>query len=187
MKYKFHLSYKKILKRKAQKDQNSNFRKFLIAAVVQSKLDLLPIELIYIDEFSINDRNFNHYGWWEKGRQGYIDCMMENFSMTFFWAFSRQQFYGIMGNKESNNSASFIYFIKKLFESRAKCSTTTDLKPILVFDNATIHKSKDWTKFYHDNKIIVLTIPPYEPALNPAEKLILAIKTKIKSSREKGK
>ena len=176
MKNKFNLSYKKITKQRLQKDQNSNFRKFLIAAVVQSKLGLLSLELIYIDEFSLNDRNLNHYGWWDKGKQGYINWLMENFSMTFFLAFSKQHFYGIMGNKELNNSASFVHFIKKLLESRSNCNATSNLKQILIWDNAVIHKSKDWAKFYSDSKICMLTIPPYEPALNPVEKLILAIK-----------
>ena len=105
MKENFNLSFKKISKRKAENDKRSSFRKFLIAALVQSKLDMLNIELIYIDEFSVNERNLNNYGWWEKGKQGYVDYLMDNFSITFIWAFSEQRFYGIMGNKESNNSA----------------------------------------------------------------------------------
>ena len=159
MKENFNLSFKKISKRKADNDKRSSFRKFLIAALVQSKLDMLHIELIYIDEFSVNERNFNNYGWWEKGKQGYINYLMDNFSMTFIWAFSEQRFYGIMGNKESNNSASFIEFVTKIFASRSKSKTTNNLKPIIVCDNASIHKSRDWFKFYKDSGISVLTIP----------------------------
>ena len=107
--------------------------------------------------------------------------------MSFFWAFSRQHFYGIMGNKNSNKSASFLYFVEKILKSRVNFSLVTDLIPILVLDNAAIHKSRDWAKFYYDNNIRVLTIPPYEPSLNPVENFILAIKMKIKSNREKGK
>ena len=106
MKENFNLSFKKISKRKVDNNRKSSLKKFLVAALVQSKLDMLHTELIYIDEFSVNERNFNNYGWWEKGKQGYVDYLMDNFSMTFIWAFSEQRFYGIMGNKESNNSAS---------------------------------------------------------------------------------
>ena len=139
------------------------------------KVRPLQLEIIYIDEFSLNDRNLNHYGWWDKRKQGYINWIMENFTMTFFLAFSKQHFYGIMGNKEPNNSASFVHFIKKLFESRSNCDSTSNFKPILIWNNAVIHKSKDWSKFYFDNKISMLTISPYEPLFNPVEKLILII------------
>ena len=158
----------------------------MIAALVQSKLDMLHTELIYIDEFSVNERNSNNYGWWEKGKQGYVDYLMDNFSMTFIWAFSEQRFYGIMGNKESNNSASLIQFLIKIFECRSKIITIENLNPFTVWDNASLHKSRELLKIYKDSGISVLTIPPYEPALNPAEKLILAIKTKIKIYQNEG-
>ena len=159
MKENFNLSFKKISKRKVDNNKRSSFRKILIAALVQSKLDMLYIELIYIYEFSVNERNFNNYGWWEKSKQGYVDYLMDNFSMTFIWAFSEQRFYGIMGNKKSNNSSSFIEFATKIFASRSKSKTTIDLKPIIICYNASIHKSRDWFKFHKDSGISILIIP----------------------------
>ena len=152
----------------------------MIAALVQSKLDILHTELIYIDEFSVNERNFNNYSWWEKGKQEYVDYLMDNFSMTFILAISEQRFYGTMGNKEFNNCVSLIQFLIKTFECRSKFITIEYFKSFIVWDNASIHKSRDCLKIYIDSEITVLTIPPFEPTLNPAEKLILAIKTKIK-------
>ena len=50
---------------------------------------------------------------------------MDNFSITFIWAFSEQWFYGIMKNKESNNSTSFIEFVTKVFQADLKAKQLT--------------------------------------------------------------
>ena len=51
-------------------------------------------------------------------------------------------------------------------------------------DNASIHKTKKVIKFANDNGVRLVTIPTYFPALNPAEKLIQAIKEKVKLKYE---
>ena len=57
---------------------------------------------------------------------------------------------------------------------------------IIVLDNASIHKTEKALKFIVDSKIPMITIPPYEPSLNPVEKFILAIKSKLKQKKERG-
>ena len=74
---------------------------------------------------------------------------------------------------------------QKFLQADLKESTSNELKLIIVCDNASIHKSRDWFKFYKDSGINLLTIPSYKSALNPAEKLILVIKTK--SNKMKGR
>ena len=53
-------------------------------------------------------------------------------------------------------------------------------------DNASIHKSIHIKRLVNDKKARILTIHPYEPSLNPTEKLILAIKSKIKTRQFQG-
>ena len=62
-----------------------------------------------------------------------------------------------------------------------------DREFVVVWDNATIHKSKLVKEFLEDTQTLMVTIPPYWPALNPAEKLILAIKQKVGKYEDGGK
>lgn len=86
-------------------------RKFLIAASLQSKFESTGFEVMFIDEFSVNDRGFKYYGWSRRGEKGYFQSLSDSFSMSFFLAFSAQQFYGILGGKGSNNAKRFIHFL----------------------------------------------------------------------------
>ena len=49
----------------------------------------------------------------------------------------------------------------------------------IIYDNASIHKTKLIQSISIESKITILTIPSYWPVLNAAEKLILGIKKKI--------
>ena len=51
-------------------------------------------------------------------------------------------------------------------------------------DKASTYKTKKVIKFATDNGVRLVTIPAYSPALNPAEKLIQAIKEKVKLKYE---
>jgi transposase len=53
-------------------------------------------------------------------------------------------------------------------------------KYMFIFDNASIHVSKLAKSYLAENKIKAMTISPYSPWLNPTEKLIGAIKAKIR-------
>ena len=57
----------------------------------------------------------------------------------------------------------------------------------IICDNATIHKSKLISDFLIENNIRMVTISPYSPALNAAEKIILAIKQKVNKEVDNGK
>ena len=53
-------------------------------------------------------------------------------------------------------------------------------KWMLVIDNSSIHKSLYIKEIIKDKRILMMFITPYEPSLVPAEKLIMAIKNKLK-------
>ena len=56
---------------------------------------------------------------------------------------------------------------------------------IIILENVSSHKTKMVSKFVENSKIMMLTIPPYEPFLNPAEKFILAVKSKIRQKKRR--
>ena len=56
-----------------------------------------------------------------------------------------------------------------------------------IIDNAFIHKARNADQYSKRNKISLLTIPPYLPALNSAETVIQAIKAKVNKRRIQGK
>ena len=53
-------------------------------------------------------------------------------------------------------------------------------------DNAAVHVSQKVKKFLITSKVKAITITPYSPTLNPCEKLINAIKQRIKKKYETG-
>ena len=164
-----------------------NVRKFCESAMTQFMLEDLGYELLFIDEFSINFRQRTTYGWAPIGKKGFIDIDTDTFDMSFMVGFSQQGLYGLIGTLSSNNSSSFIRFIKHTIEHRTKTLKVNDWKFIIVWDNASLHTSKEVREYINSTKIIILTINPYSPCLNPAERLILYIKKKVAQIRQRRK
>ena len=54
---------------------------------------------------------------------------------------------------------------------------------IIVLNNDSIHKTEKALKLIVNLKIPMITILPYEPSLNPVEKFILAIKSKLRQKK----
>lgn len=50
------------------------------------------------------------YGWTQKGHNGYIQQNSWDFYATFIVAFSEDSIHGILVNKSTNYSETFIYF-----------------------------------------------------------------------------
>ena len=53
--------------------------------------------------------------------------------------------------------------------------------PVFIFDNASYFVSSKSQKFLKQTNVRPITISPYSPQLNSVEKLIAAIKSKIKT------
>ena len=107
--------------------------------------------------------------------------------MYFVIAVSPKYIYGILGNENANTSHVFIYFLDNLLKYREKLFEMQDENTVYVMDNASIHKTKRVDEYAKEMKIPLLTIPPYAPALNGAETVIQAIKSKINKHRGQGK
>ena len=78
------------------------------------------------------------------------------------------------------DSIAFIEFIKKVKNAYDEERHKSKCKLVLVIDNAPIHASRLVKEFWDANQAFVVTIWPYVPSLNPWEKVIAAIKEKVK-------
>ena len=161
-------------------DTSINKRKLFESAILQVKLESDGQELIYIDEFSLSSRYNNFYGWSKRGEQGYIKTNYESFSMYFVIAFSSSHLYGIKGLSNQMNSNYICNFIKEMIKTRRNLfNNNSDFW--IIWDNASIHVSKDVEAFATKNNIRIITISPYSPCLNPWETVIAAIKARVRS------
>ena len=88
----------------------------------------------------------------------------------------------------TTDSSMFIKFLRSFVTTR-RSLYEADQTPaaVLIMDNASIHKSSLVKNAVEKLQLSLLTITPYSPALNPCEKLILALKTTLKAKKAQGK
>ena len=107
--------------------------------------------------------------------------------MSFIWALSDDQIYGILGVEGSVTSNIVKHYIAELV-SRRKCDPEKDSKPfVFIWDNSKVHSNELIINFLEKSKLRAINIPQYTPVLNPWEKLINAIKAKIKLMHSEGR
>ena len=142
---------------------------------------------IYIDEFSVNTRHHQFYGWSKRGRRGLVRIQNNDFCMSFIWAVSNIKVYEIMGNQGSNKSKEFKFYLRELIESRRADPELEKVPFIMMHDNAGIHTSNELEEFISKSRLRSVSIVPYSPMLNLCEKLIAAIKSNLRMLQSKGK
>ena len=96
-----------------------------------------------------------------KDTKSTITTGFETILMTFLVAFSLKYFYGIMVNKNPNDSFVFRHFLGKVWEARSKYFQNFDSRFWYVIDNASIQKSDIIKEYAKQNKISLITIPAY--------------------------
>ena len=89
--------------------------------------------------------------------------------------------HGVMGWFGSTNSKFFIKFLHYLSQSVQNQLGQENNKYVIVCDNTRIHTSREVERFIVKDELRLMTIAPYSPSLNPVEKVICAIKMKLKS------
>ena len=187
MKIQCKLSYKRLEKKPLSSILPENIRKVFEAAYVFSELMNKGIELIYFDEFTINTRHLQFKGWTQRGRKGFVKLHKDWFAMSFVVALSEYKIYGIMGAEDAINTKTIKHYVEWMLVERNLCKEARKRSFALVWDNASINTSNEAVKFYLGSRIRVITLVPYTPALNPAEKLISAIKSQVIKNHEGGK
>ena len=144
-------------------------------------------ELIFIDQLSLFYHHNIHRGWVFKNLSSQIIIKIESFSMSFIIAASEHKFYDIMGNQDANDHQIFIHFLCEFLEAKLDPDIDDFSKFLLVVDNASIHRTREFQEFSSKHRIKLLTIPLYSPFLNAAEYFIQSIKTKIKRNQRFGR
>ena len=187
MNKELNLSFKKLELRRPPALTQIAYRKMIESALLQIELMKKNVEIINIDEFHVNTRHHRFRGWTRKGQKGYITVDSKDFSMSFFWALSHKRVYGLMGKEDTNTSYIVRHYLRSLNEDRIISDESQENRTIVVWDNAFVHSSSITTEFVKSANLRVLTIPPYTPCLNPAEKLINSIKMKLKKLQADGK
>ena len=89
-------------------------RKFIESAWLIKTLMLEEYNLVFIDEFTINNRHSKLKSWTNRGKHGFINISNEIFSKSFAIAFSKGRFYALQDTLGAFDSAAFIEFIKKV-------------------------------------------------------------------------
>ena len=153
-------------------------RKFVESAWLIKTLILEEYDLVFIDEFTVDNRHTKLKSWTDRGKYGFINISNENFSKSFAIAFSKDRFYAVQDTLGAFDSIDFIEFIKKVKNAYDEERHNSKCKLVLVIDNAPIHVSRLVKEFWDANQIFVVTIWPYAPSLNPWEKVIAAKRRK---------
>ena len=78
---------------------------------------------------------------------------------------------GPVGSR-ANNSSDFLAFINDVYHIKLDVYKESWKSSIIVWDNASIHKTDEIKKNLINKKLLMITIWPYMPCLNAAEKLI---------------
>ena len=181
------MTYKKLEIKPAPATTNQMFRKLLEGAKIQKCLKDKQVECIYIDEFTINTRHSQFRGWAKRGVKGWVKINKSDFAMSFIWALSDYQIYGILGVEGSITSEVFKHYIIELVSKR-KCTPRRASEPfVFIWDNSRVHSNELINSFLVKSRLRAISIQQYSPVLNPWEKLINSIKSKIKIMHSEGR
>ena len=145
------------------------------------------IELIYFDEFKLVTRKNSHYGWSPQGEKGYVRLFEDDLDVSVVIGFSMKAFYGLLCSSSSITSETIVYFLKRLYVARANKFKNYGKDSVLIWDNASIHKSHIVKNFLSKSRLRMITNCPYQPCLNPCEQLINAVKSKIRKYQAEGR
>ena len=187
LKKKLNMSYRILSIQPPKTTTKEHIRTCWESVMIQWSLASRGFELIYVDEFHISTHRSRFKGWAFKDCKAAVTSTMDNFSMYFTLGVSENHIYGLMASAKANNAKIFIHFLDNLMKCRDKVLEGNISKACFIIDNASIHKTTDIKIFVRSKMIPLLTIPSYSLALNGAETVIQAIKSKVKQRRNQGR
>ena len=154
-------SFKKLERKPAPATTTNSKRLLLEGAAIQKKLLELDVEVIFIDEFSVNSRHHEFSGWTKLGQKGYIMTETKEFSMSFICSVSTKRVLGLMGVKESTTSDIVVIYLKRLFEELRKSNDNKNCECAIIWDNASVHSNSTVRAFIASSRLRVISIPAY--------------------------
>ena len=186
MKTNLQLSFKKV---------NIRFKQLLTSEDQVTKLKYLWVYLwlvrenyhiVYIDEFNVSDSTIKLYNWTIKGKSNYWFGNRKQNKLNWIIAISNEGPHNIHVHEESTTATAFALFVKetiKTLQSRGR----TNLKIVLIFDNASVNVAKNVDEAIQKWKCLAVTLPPYTPEWNNSEMAINIIKRKIDGELKRNK
>ena len=157
-----------------------NINRIIEVLSIQAKLLNDGHNIIFLDEFKYWSESTNFFGWSVKNQNGYFNKFIDKFDLGFMIAFSKEGIKAITATKTIYTSEHFKYFLLKLIEDNS-----SDI--FFFMDNAPIHKASLIAELCKSTNLCIIPIALYSPFLNPTEKLILFIKSKIRKIQKSGK
>ena len=136
LKSELKMVFKNLDKVEAKMCSIENISKFYESAGIQILFEKDEWELIYVDEFTVDTRKHVHRGWARRGEKGLLKTDQGGIALNIVVAFSRLRMYGIMINKNTNDSLSFIYFLQQLAMIRRAFHQLLNNKWWVIADNA---------------------------------------------------
>lgn len=116
--------------------------------------------------------------WYFKGQEPIIEAKRKGESINFYGALNIKTGKEIAISTERQNSENTIKFLKRLI------NIYLSKRILLIWDNASWHKSKKVRRFLTTTKQIELfNFPPYTPELNPEEQIWKALRQNITHNR----
>ena len=155
-------------------------RDFFEAAYLQYYLDTHDYSLLYIDEFHISMHAEELYNWSPVNMKALIAVNPSSWTMSFWVALSNRKVEAIIAWSKSINARIFKWFLSDLSKCLRRDANNTK-QTCFIFDNSSIHSNTKIKDYWDKAGLRWITIPPYSPQLNPCEKIIAVIKTKLRS------
>ena len=181
------MSYTKAEKRSIKTASNYYTRRIFETIWIVEELKKRDWETIYFDEFKYNTHSYKFYNWSYKNTKNYILEKGENEEFNWIVALSNKGTYGLQCTDSTGDSNFMMKFISDLCIDRNQKLEMENQKFVFLMDNASVHKSDSMKSFLSSSNMRSITICPYSLHLNPAEKLIQAIKAKLKKHQAQNK
>ena len=179
LRYRLNYRYKKMNLQNVSISRQVNKNRIIENVNLHRQLEDRQHKLIFIDEFKYSVRSNKHYGWALKGKSGCLSLHLDNFSVNVMIAYSKEAIEGVIANKSTNDQHVFMMLLMEMDKNQPNNYAT-------IMDNASIYKTKNVRKLWDKLKILALTNDAYAPFLNPAEQLIMVIKTKLRKIHNSG-
>ena len=126
-------------------------------------------------------RSTSLHNWSKIDQPATLVADSDRWTMSFILGISKEKIEEILASDRSINSKSFTWFIYDIWKNNAWGKDKKG-KQVIILDNSSVHNRKESLTFMKKKWIKCISIPPYSPQLNAAEKVIGAIKIITKQS-----
>ena len=153
-----------------------------------NKLHETGFVIVWIDESSFSSSALPLYSWMKRGWDAERVIRPSSQRFNVIAAQWNKEAYFMMKSNTTNDNQ-FWDFIKLLdLELKSRLAKITyERRMIVMFDNASIHKTKEVKFLVKKLGWVVFTIPPYSPELNQIEHTFGILKSKISKKNFNGK